>query len=57
MRLFCFFAILPLSQITIITAARSEGDTGVGIRITVSEVSSISLWLGVGRSLAVSYGG
>merc|ERR1719278_2442364 len=39
------------------TAARSEGNTGVGIRITVSEVSSISLWLGVGRSLAVSYGG
>merc|ERR550519_2447222 len=39
------------------TGAGSEGDTGVSIRITITEVSSISLGLGIGGSLAVSYGG
>merc|ERR1712001_89843 len=39
------------------TSARSEGDTGVSIRIAITKVSSISLGFGIGGSLAVSYGG
>merc|ERR1719445_1351938 len=36
------------------TGARSEWDTSVSIRVAITEVSSISLGLGIGGSLAVS---